>query len=421
MILSKYTPHLAIALSIAAASCTVGVEEDVRAKLEPLLSENCYECHDDVTEKGDLNLLDLEFDPNSLHNSELWQYVYDQVKSGDMPPKDEPRPDKKLASTFLESLRAPLEKTDIARKQSEGRVKTRRLTRREYENTVHDLLGIDIPLQIHLPADGGTNHFETVAAGQQFSHFNLASYLEAADQALDAAFGRVFSEEEKFSKTFKPQELIQRTSGNNRSPQARGDVAISWPMRLQFYGRMHATEVRQAGFYRITLKDVYGINAGTGSVWGTLSSGECSSDSPMMSLIGLVEATSKKRDIVFEAWMNAEDKLELKPNDLTCKTAPSGATGGKVSYKGRNLEKEGFEGIAWKEIRMERIYPYATSAEVRKNLFGEIDREKLKKLSWSKKRSDQFLKDSIKSFAGRAFRLPVTDEQISPYIYFAFT
>lgn len=395
--------------------------EDVRAKLEPLLSENCYDCHDDVTEKGGLNLLDLEFEPESGYNLAVWEHVFDRVDSGEMPPKKKPRPDPKLAKEFLKELEAPLTAIDLARKEMEGRVKTRRLTRREYEYTVHDLLGIDIPLQILLPADGETNHFETVASGQHLSHFNLARYLEVADLALDEALGRVFGEDKKFSKTFKPDELKQRTSGNNRSPQARGDVSISWPMRLQFYGRMHATEVREPGFYRITLKGLHGINAGNGSVWGTLSSGECSSDSPMMNLIGLVEATSKKRDLVFEAWMNDEDKLELKPNDLTCKTAPSGATGGSVSYKGRDLEAEGYEGIAWKELRMERIYPHATREKLRQNLFGDIEPEKLKSISWSKKRSDQFLKSSIKTFAGRAFRRPVSEEQLAAYIDLAFT
>lgn len=397
-------------------------EEDVRAKLEPLLSENCYDCHDDITEKGELNLLDLEFDPDTEHNFALWERVFDRIESGEMPPKEEPRPDKKLTEAFLKELKSPLLAKDIENKKKEGRVQSRRLTRREYEYTVHDLLGIDIPLKRLLPEDGETHHFETVASGQQLSHFNLASYLEAADLALEEAFSRVLREEETFSKTFPAPKLGRagHRGGNYRGPETRGDISIAWPIRLQFYGRMPATTVPESGWYRVTLKDVHSINADSGAAWGTLSSGECSSAAPLMSLIGLVEATPEKRDLVFEAWIEENHMLEMKPSDFTRKTAPTGAKGGNVAYDGRDLKKEGYEGIALREIKVERIFPNGNRAEVRKNLFGDVDPEKLKQISWGKKRADWFLKKSIKDFASTAFRRPVTDEDVAPYIELAF-
>ena len=41
----------------------------------------------------------------------------------------------------------------------------RRMNRVEYENTVHDLLGIDTPLAELLPEDGSVQGFDNVADG----------------------------------------------------------------------------------------------------------------------------------------------------------------------------------------------------------------------------------------------------------------
>ncbi len=123
-------------------------------------------------------------------------------------------------------------------------------------------------------------------------------------------------------------------------------------------------------------------------------------------MIGLVEATATPRDLVYEAWMQKDHMLELKPNDATLKRAPTGAKGGNVSFEGRDLAKQGFAGIAHRGIDIERIYPNADSATVRRNLFGEAD---------VKDKSAATLDKLVTRFARRAFRRPVTDEQTAPY------
>jgi hypothetical protein len=63
-----------------------------------------------------------------------------------------------------------------------------------------------------------------------------------------------------------------------------------------------------------------GIVITDGTVWGTLRSGECESNAPMLYMIGLVEATGTPRDMVYEAWIQKNHRLELKPNDATLRT-----------------------------------------------------------------------------------------------------
>ncbi len=409
---SLFLPTLALILS--APLCQAEEKQPLREKLEFFLSDHCYECHDDLTDEGDLNLLDLEFDPQDPGNFEIWRTVHDMVAHGDMPPKKEPRPESALKLEFLATVKKPLIDIDRETHKMFGRVQNRRLTRREYEHTVHDLLGIDMPLKTLLPEDPASHGFETVAEGQQLSHFNLAAYLTAADVALHAAFERIEKGDQKFKRTYTPKDLARKGSGNYRGPDLRGNRSIAWPLGLQFFGRMPATEVPASGWYQVTLKNVEAVNPINGVVWGTLRSGECASNAPMMYPVGIIEATAKKRDIVFQAWIHDDHNLELKPNDVTLKRPSSGASGGNVSFKGRDLEKQGYSGIAVTGIEIERIYPNATRDEIWTNLFGNLTREQLKTGA-----SKDSMRKAIKHFASRAFRRPLTDQQLAPWIELA--
>ncbi len=55
------------------------------------LDENCLECHDDDTTKGDLSLLDLG--PVDETNAAIWKAVWAQVSLEEMPPKKKAQPE----------------------------------------------------------------------------------------------------------------------------------------------------------------------------------------------------------------------------------------------------------------------------------------------------------------------------------------
>jgi cytochrome c551/c552 len=366
------------------------------------LEGHCVECHDADVKKGGLDLSSLAFDAKNP----VWIKVFERVRDGEMPPKKKPQPETKEKEVFLAALKEPLLKTDQADIAANGRVRSRRLTRVEYEHTMHDLLGIDIPLKTLLPEDRTSHGFETVADGQQLSHHQLARYLDVADLALDDAFDRATKGDATYAKHHTPEMLIKNRGGNYRGPELKNGEGITWPIGLQFFGRT-PTWAPASGWYRITLRGVRGINpTADGAVWGTLRSGHCESNAPLLYMIGLVEATPTPRDMTFEAWIEENHRLELRPNDGTHKRAPTGAKGGNVSFAGRNLEKEGFSGIAHRGIDIERIYPIANAEGVRKKLFGGNGLEALKAENIDK---------LVNRFATRAFRRPVTEAQSAPY------
>jgi hypothetical protein len=153
----------------------------------PFLKQHCTECHDGEVKKGGLDLTALSFKPEDRKNFDHWVKLYDRVNKGEMPPAKKTQPDAAALKTFLAALKAPLSDYEVAQQATNGRTVLRRLNRAEYENTVHDLLGIALPLKHILPEDTPLHGFDTVAEGLRFSQLQIEKYLEAADAALDAA------------------------------------------------------------------------------------------------------------------------------------------------------------------------------------------------------------------------------------------
>ena len=158
----------------------------VRPSVEALVDASCIDCHDSDT-KTALNFDDLGFDLTDPDAFRLWENVYDRIDSGEMPPENKPRPDLKLKSDALESLHQNLRKTSLAQQKQDGRTPARRLTRIEYEHTLHDLLGIGDDLAAKLPPKNLSAPFDTIAAEQGISPVHIRSYLIAADAAIDEA------------------------------------------------------------------------------------------------------------------------------------------------------------------------------------------------------------------------------------------
>lgn len=402
---------LRLCLILALGTSFVRSMAALPAPLRTFIDQHCVDCHDADVKKGGLDLTALSFDPLDGARLKSWQHVFERVRDGEMPPKKKPQPAQPELESFLTALREPLLKADAADIAANGRVQSRRLTRTEYEHTLHDLLGIDIPLKSLLPEDRASHGFETVAEGQQLSHHQLARYLDVADQALSEAFNRALKGDKPFNIHCTPKELAKFTRGNYRGPDFRDGKSLSWPITLQFFGRMKVTEVPDDGWYRITLHDVQAVNPGPGGVvWGVLRSGVCYSNAPMLYHIGLVGATTTPRDMTFEAWIQKDHMLELRPQDATLKRAQTGANGGNVSFEGRDLARQGFAGIAHTGIDIQRIHPNAGPDLLKKRLFGEGGMEGV---------TPENIGRLVTRFASKAFRRPVTNEQGAPYVTMA--
>ncbi len=122
---------------LSAPTLAAGMESG-RAHFDAFLEKHCYECHDDLDPEADLDLLNTKLDPTDPANFATWERVFRKVDSGDMPPKENKRPADAELGGFLTGLGKVLRETDRALIEKSGRVPSRRLTREEYEHTLHD-------------------------------------------------------------------------------------------------------------------------------------------------------------------------------------------------------------------------------------------------------------------------------------------
>ena len=148
------------------------------------LAKNCYECHDEDIQKGDLQLDNLSWNFDDKKSFTVWEKVYKNLHAGQMPPKKQPSAQSK--NNFLSKLRAELIKADIKFKK-QGRSVVRRLTRVEYENTIRDIFEVPyVDLARYLPEDGDNHGFSKDSNSLNISSVHLESYLAAANAILDS-------------------------------------------------------------------------------------------------------------------------------------------------------------------------------------------------------------------------------------------
>lgn len=151
------------------------------------LEKHCVDCHDDASKKGDFRADVLGKDLSDQANHRAWSRVLARVQSGEMPPPKEKRPDERELLAALGALKTAFHEEAASRHGETGRVRVRRLNRLEYENTVRDLLGIEIPLRDLLPEDDLRDGFTNQTAALTISPVHIQQYMATADRALEAA------------------------------------------------------------------------------------------------------------------------------------------------------------------------------------------------------------------------------------------
>lgn len=157
-----------------------------RAGTDVLVQNFCIRCHDTDTETA-LNFDELASDLSDTHTFRQWEQVYDRVHAGEMPPASEPQPGDEMVDAFLSKLKLDLRAANLAVRSRHGRVPARRLSRREFDHTIRDLLGVEGDFASLLPEENQAGSFDTVGSSQHFTGLHLESCLRAADMALDRA------------------------------------------------------------------------------------------------------------------------------------------------------------------------------------------------------------------------------------------
>ena len=126
-----------------------GYEDQVR----PILENKCFGCHGEQKQKGKIRLDTLSSDMIKDRSAETWHDVRGVINLGEMPPDDEEDLTTEERKIVLDWLNATIEHAHKVHQSKGGQVVLRRLTRDQYQNTMRDLLGLDINHIQDIPQD----------------------------------------------------------------------------------------------------------------------------------------------------------------------------------------------------------------------------------------------------------------------------
>lgn len=162
------------------------VDGDEQA-IHAILSQHCFDCHggDEVAAALRLDSIDLTF---RGVDAETWHDVLNQVNRGEMPPEDQPEMTSESRQKLTRWIRANLDRLARERKGDRNQTVLRRLTRYEYNNTLCDLLGIDLNYVRDFPPEPSSEDgFKNNGAALGISALQVEYYLAAARYALEKA------------------------------------------------------------------------------------------------------------------------------------------------------------------------------------------------------------------------------------------
>ena len=242
-----------------ATFCPLVTAEILEDEVSPLVQASCLDCHGEGSETG-LELDSLTYDLTDPHVFEKWVKVFDRVRSGEMPPESEERPDIQLLDDAVVALQRELKAVNRKSQQRNGRVRAKRLTKLEYGYTLKDLLLIPDRITDNIPDEVSSEDFDTLGKTQRISPVHMASYLEAADLALESAlkFGELPTETFVFD--FQNSEFLnsfhelEATQGGNISRKIDDGVALFFDNDYLLSSKSHQFKFERSGVYRISTK-----------------------------------------------------------------------------------------------------------------------------------------------------------------------
>src|SRR5689334_3495350 len=138
-------PLVCLAIMPPARQAQIAEEGDAFSKtLQPFLSQNCTVCHNPELKSGGLDLEAYKTVMSITQDRDRWEKVLHKLRAGEMPPKGMPRPERTEVEKVCGFIESQFERLDQLARPDPGRVTARRLNRNEYNNSVRDLLGVDL-------------------------------------------------------------------------------------------------------------------------------------------------------------------------------------------------------------------------------------------------------------------------------------
>lgn len=187
--------------------------------IQPLLEKHCLGCHGPKKPRAQLDLTALAGNVRVTDRS-MWEKVWKRIRSGQMPPPDQPQPTADERERIAEGIEAVFARQTLDGHADPGPLRPRRLNVREFRNTLRDLAttkGNALPRKVAyvskkdgsvslyqaivpppehpcafvcrtLPQDTSEGGFDTVGENLSFPPFLMEKYLRCSKLLMDDMF-----------------------------------------------------------------------------------------------------------------------------------------------------------------------------------------------------------------------------------------
>ena len=174
-------------VSTEAAAQAPAKTDQFQTKVQPFLAKNCYGCHNTKVRVADLDVQAYKSPASVLDDRDRWEHILEKIETQQMPPKGSPQPDPADRKAVTAWIQSQFDHADATAKPNPGRVTARRLNRAEYNNTVRDLLGVDLKPADDFPADDSGYGFDNIGDALSLSPVLMEKYLSAAERVTRTA------------------------------------------------------------------------------------------------------------------------------------------------------------------------------------------------------------------------------------------
>ena len=367
-------------------------------EIATFFKKHCADCHDAESKEGNLDLAKLDPSFRGRESLDRWTRIYDRVERREMPPAKSPQPDEDEIRTLLETLKSALGRADRAQRETVQR----RLNRIEYQNTIHDLLGVDVELIELLPEDQQAGGFDNNGEALAVSTEQMQGYLEAARRAVDAAIIAApdLAAAKPKTETFTVDSVKETKQyfGQGVYDYVDGRVVVHQSSDNSEYSKVSTRDKRVPVRGRYRIKFEAATFASPKPLCFTFTTSTFQSQGITQRNLGYYEVGADPQTFEIEAVMDARGALQFFPLGLpTWINKKEGVVYPGVGFG--PVEITGPLVDAWPPESHTRLLAPGGSEPVNLQIGTIEDAQRV-----------------LTAFVPRAFRRPVTDDEVKPYV-----
>ncbi len=388
-------------VAFALVSQPAKAADPLGADAQQFIKSHCIKCHDARKQKGKFRLDNLSADFTDPQVAEKWNEVVFRINAAEMPPEDEPQPSAEEIGRMAEYLTGKIREGAASRMARRGLLEHYRLSREEYAHTVYDLLGVvyDVEAPGAFNEDPRWHGFDRIGSMLATAPSHIDRYFKAADTVIELA-----------SLGGEPPSRVQRKI------VGEGKRYLAQPGE-----GLHCFDVRRPGRYRVRMR-LSSLPAFTGRA-PRLALWHIEHKKPVWGMY-LVAEESKPETIEFEMlfnqggyMLNNYARTQKHPNggikrfrheEVDASQPLASMKGGFKSDKTKIVDEQG------RPVMPTLLIDWV---EIEGPLMTETVRANRKVLMPGKDDPEEVLA-CLKRFAQRAWRRPVSDAEIDPYIQF---